>query len=637
MASDMMIGPYTIIEELGRGGMATVYKGHDPKFDREVAIKILPLEMMHNRDFRTRFEREGRTVASLEHSAIVPVYDVGEADGRPYLVMRLMSGGSLADRIEQGQIKLADAVKIVERVAAGLQAAHDRGIIHRDLKPGNILFDHYNNAFLSDFGIVKLREATSNLTLGVIGTPGYMAPEMMEDEQFDHRVDIYALTITLYEMLAGELPFRATTPAGIFMAHINKSIPDIRVAQPDLPKATAEVIRRGMAKTPTERYQTATQLSADLRSVYETGATTVNVIEKNTQTVIQEVVSPSTILTDESVPIPPADGPPKPRPPRPIFLIGGGGVLLFVVWAGVIAMLAALFFTREPTPQLTGVAPTAPQDVVATTAGATATIAPTMEATQSLSFLAMNGVSEQSDWTPYTQTMRGVEMVLVPTGCFRMGYLDAFDDEKPEHQFCIEEAFWLDRTEVSNGMYTPTGNSATDELPVQSITWFDALKYCQLNRPNGRLPTEAEWEFAASGPNNNLYPYGNVSDGTAQNSCDENCTNDTFRNDDYNDGFAERAPVGSFPQGASWVGALDMSGNVSEWTFSVYLGYPYTVEKRELSYFEAPEADRAYRGGSYSSAEAIMRTSWRNGIPPESAFTGIGFRCAADFDPSDLQ
>jgi eukaryotic-like serine/threonine-protein kinase len=197
-------GRYQIKRELGRGGMATVYLAHDPRFGRDVALKVLSGAYRDDPTFRGRFEREARTIASLEHPAIVPVYDFGEDGEQLYLVMRYISGGTLLDRIVMKPFTLAESAPIIQRIASALDHAHENGVIHRDLKPANILFDKYNNAFLSDFGIVKYIEATTQgLTgSGVIGTPAYMSPEQIHgDQEIDGRSDIYTLGIILFEML----------------------------------------------------------------------------------------------------------------------------------------------------------------------------------------------------------------------------------------------------------------------------------------------------------------------------------------------------------------------------------------------------------------------------------------------------
>jgi serine/threonine protein kinase len=175
------IGRYEIKAELGRGGMATVYRAYDPSFDRDVAIKVLPREFLHDPQFHDRFKREIKTIAALEHPAIVPVYDVGEEDGVPYFVMRYMTGGSLTSWIEKGKFSLKDAARIIERLASALSYAHQKGIVHRDLKPDNILFDSNGDLFISDFGVAKFSDSVTNLTgSGIIGTPAYMSPEQAQ-------------------------------------------------------------------------------------------------------------------------------------------------------------------------------------------------------------------------------------------------------------------------------------------------------------------------------------------------------------------------------------------------------------------------------------------------------------------------
>ncbi len=261
------IGRYEIKSELGRGGMATVYRAYDPRFEREVALKVLPREFMHDGSFRIRFEREAKTIASLEHPAIVPVYDVGEDDGQPYFVMRLMPGGSLSDVISKGPIALKEAARIMNRLGPALDEAHAKGIIHRDLKPGNILFDRSNEPYISDFGIAKIAQSQGSSTVtggAIIGTPAYMSPEQAQGDPLDGRSDIYAMGVILYEMLAGAQPYQATTPMAVVVKHITDPIPHILDWNPSLPAGIEAIIEKAMAKNPDQRFSTAGEMAIAL-------------------------------------------------------------------------------------------------------------------------------------------------------------------------------------------------------------------------------------------------------------------------------------------------------------------------------------------------------------------------------------
>jgi serine/threonine protein kinase len=273
------IGRYEIKSELGRGGMATVYHGYDPRFEREVAVKVLPPELLHaDPQFRVRFEREAKIIAQLEHPSIVPVYDVGEENNQPYFVMRFMGGGSLTDRIKAGMFTVGQATKILEQIAPGLDEAHSKGIIHRDFKPSNILFDNKGAPYISDFGIAKMTQSAGTVTgSAIIGTPAYMAPEQAQGINVDGRADIYALGIILYEMLTGKQPYEADTPMGVAIKHITDPVPHILDANPNLPYEIEEIIQKAMAKDREERFSTAQEMVDALREVtreIESGRTT---------------------------------------------------------------------------------------------------------------------------------------------------------------------------------------------------------------------------------------------------------------------------------------------------------------------------------------------------------------------------
>ncbi|MCA9973663.1 MAG: protein kinase [Anaerolineales bacterium] len=259
------IGRYVIKAELGRGGMSTVYWAHDPYFERDVAIKLLAERLLERQTFRVRFSREAKTIAALDHPAIVPVYDFGEDAERPFLVMRFMTGGTLADRLKKGPLSVAETARILSRLAPALDEAHAHGIIHRDLKPSNILFDQRNLPFISDFGIVKLTQADTRLTEtgGMVGTPAYMSPEQIQGNiDLDGRSDIYTLGILLFEMLTAEHPYRADTPIGAAVKHMFEPISRLLSEHTELPAGTRTIIAKAMSKSRDDRYQTVTAFAA---------------------------------------------------------------------------------------------------------------------------------------------------------------------------------------------------------------------------------------------------------------------------------------------------------------------------------------------------------------------------------------
>ena len=261
------IGRYEILETLGRGGQATVYRAYDPVMQREVAIKVLPSTLADDAQARERFEREAHTIAALEHPAIVPVYDFGEYDDGLYIVMRLMKGGTLTDRLKHGAMNPEKIARILKNVASAMDAAHQRGIIHRDIKPANILFDEYGTAYLSDFGIARLNTAASSLTGSlIVGTPSYMSPEQINGEDLDGRSDVYALGALLFHALTGHTPYEGETPAQAIIKHLQEPVPQLKNYRPDLPPVYQDIINRAMAKDRAERYPTAGALAADLEA-----------------------------------------------------------------------------------------------------------------------------------------------------------------------------------------------------------------------------------------------------------------------------------------------------------------------------------------------------------------------------------
>ncbi len=255
---------YRIVEQIGIGGMATVYKAYDPGADRYVAIKILPERFSQEPTFRERFQREAKAIAKLEHIHILPLFTYGEAEGIAYMAMRYLPAGSLTDRIKQGLLPLAEASRLLGHIAAALDYAHTHGVLHRDVKPSNVLLDANRNAFLADFGIAKMVEATLDLTGGgILGTPAYMSPEQCQGSQkLTPASDQYSLGIILYEMVTGRPPFQAETPIALIHMQLNDPLPPPRQLRPDLPEDAQRVILKALTKEPKYRYSSCGAMAA---------------------------------------------------------------------------------------------------------------------------------------------------------------------------------------------------------------------------------------------------------------------------------------------------------------------------------------------------------------------------------------
>ena len=364
-------GRYEIKGEIGRGGMATVYHAYDPRFEREVALKVLPHEMLHDIQFRTRFEREAKTIAMLEHPAIVPVYDFGEEEGQPYFVMRYMTGGSLSDRIKKGPMRVQEAAQLIAHIAPGLDEAHARHIIHRDLKPGNILFDQFDQPYISDFGIAKLSEAQTSVTgTAIVGTPAYMSPEQAQGESVDGRSDIYGLGVILFEMLTGQQPYHGDTPMSVVVKQITGPVPHILDARPDLPPDMELIIEKAMAKDRNERFQDVKSLSNALSAVARGERLSLGSSDATMVAPVKTVVAakPASQPLQGMLITKPAHVPQVPEPVQSPAAPGRKFGLWIGLGAGILVLLVAvgigIIFLRNKNPGLAAPIPTQTQTAI---------------------------------------------------------------------------------------------------------------------------------------------------------------------------------------------------------------------------------------------------------------------------------
>ena len=261
------LGNYEIVEGIGVGGMASVYKAYQPGLERHVALKVLPPFYAQQPGFQERFIREAKAIAMLNHPNILPVYDYGQSGDYSYLVMRYVEAGSL-QQLVGAPVAVALTVKIVSQIGMALEAAHRMGIIHRDVKPANVLLDKDDWALLTDFGLARMLEESVHLTgTGIgIGTPTYMSPEQAQGGAIDHRTDVYSLGVVLFQMLTGDVPYKGDTPLSIVLKRMTEPLPIPRSLNPEIAESVEEVVLKSLAKDPADRFQSAAEMVQQLEA-----------------------------------------------------------------------------------------------------------------------------------------------------------------------------------------------------------------------------------------------------------------------------------------------------------------------------------------------------------------------------------
>jgi serine/threonine protein kinase len=621
---------YELVARLGEGGMGAVYRARRVLIGDEVAVKVLLGKFVADTEAVERFRREARAAAMLRHPNVVTIHDFGEARGDEapaYIVMELVEGESLRDLLRrEGKIETERAVSLMRDICAGVGAAHRRNIWHRDLKPDNVIVlepdedRERETVKVVDFGIAKLRDLAGGPTLTqtgvVMGTPYYMSPEQCKGESLDARSDVYSLGTMLYEMLDGLPPFTAKNSMGVITKHLTESPRPLPQKLGVLPAVEA-VMMRSLSKDSDERQQNASAFARELQDALKPPdapppAMTVEAVAMPAPSQTQPSKPPSVPDTEQSEPeeskfsTPPVGLHTDPislsklgltpkseqrRGSRLPLLLGilallivGVGVAVWMTRTGADKSQMSGAKNQAPTNQTTGSKPSEP----ATPAG----------------------------------------MVSVPAGEFMMGRNGGDAAEGPAHQVTVKSLF-IDTYEATNedyakfvqatGYNAPTtwrsGNypAGAGRKPVTGVTWDDANSYCKW--AGKRLPTEEEWEFAARGTDNRLYPWGNS---WQQGSANAN---------NASQGLVD---VGSF-KAASPVGVFDMVGNAWEWTASDFKAYPGGHLPANLPAGEL----KVIRGGSYESPKDYATTTYRTGWPARGARTydQTGFRCVKDITP----
>src|SRR6266567_325787 len=281
------LGPYEILSAIGAGGMGEVYKARDTRLDRTVAIKVLPAHLADRSELRERFEREARTIASLNHPHICTLFDIGQQDGIDYLVMEYLEGETLAHRLQKGPLPLEQVLQYAIEIADALDKAHRKGVTHRDLKPGNIMLTKTGTKLL-DFGLAKLKQevAPANVQLSqlptmndpltaqgtIIGTLQYMAPEQLEGKEVDARTDIFAFGAVVYEMATGKRAFEGKSQASLMVAIMEREPPAMSSLQPMTPHALDRVVKKCLRKDRDDRWQSARDITDELKWITEGGS-----------------------------------------------------------------------------------------------------------------------------------------------------------------------------------------------------------------------------------------------------------------------------------------------------------------------------------------------------------------------------
>lgn len=657
--------------------MAVVYKAYDTRLEREVALKLIRSEAIPDEQMdrlMKRFEREAKSQSRFDHKNIVHVYDYGEVDGFPFLVMNYISGGTLKDRMH-GPVEWKKAIQWLLPITEALSYAHNRGVIHRDVKPANILFDENDQPILSDFGIAKILEtdemALTSTGFGV-GTPEYMAPEQwhgLSNEQTDQ----YALGVVFYELITGRKPYSADTPAAIAIQQANEPLVPPNELVNSIPNIVEQLIYKVLANNFQDRYKDMDAFGKALHDLLsgpnitasssfkqkkydspETSNSKGNLYFKDDNITFDGLPSPDKDISKEF---------PVNKPKKKIVL----HFILFVC-AGIIG-LALLAIGYWKSNRSTNVVITTPTDTPYST--------PTLEETLDIGSTKVNEIDK-------------AELVFVPSGEFTMGIdeenlewllslqscekigceREMFDDVTPSHVVYLDN-YWIYKNEVTNAEFalfiedtdyvttaektdgslvysnfiwltrdganwlSPEGSESNiltrTSYPVVHISWIDAKSYCEW--AGGDLPSEAEWEKAARGEDAQLFPWGyQLPTGERTNYCDYNCP-DNFLGTGQDDNFIFTAPIGTYPSGISPYGALDMAGNVSEWVSDWYSENYYSESPYENP--KGPETGdtRIFRGGSWESVEFYLTGFYRRPISPNFSSDFLGFRCVTRDTP----
>lgn len=633
---------YLIERLLGKGAMGVVYLATHSTVGHRVAVKVLHPNLVDDRQSIERFKREAQAAALIHHPNAVTIHDFGETeDNVVFLVMEYLSGPSLARLIEQeGQLPPSRALGILKQVCSALDAAHRRGVIHRDIKPENIVVEttHDQQEFVKvvDFGIAKLEEGSTQLTKTgtTIGTPDYMSPEQIQGLELDARADVYSLAVVAYEMLCGKLPYEGTTAMAITVKHLLEPPKSLRQFAPHVSPELERVVLGAMNKekelrpaSAMEFYQQLERASATQR--YETSRLPADVpLDKTAMLSDASLAKP---LTDSALA--------APVPEATVRLGSREAIAVFSPPSSPAegsprATLESLSTETEPSLRTVSAPLVAPRSSVAKYAVAgliVAAIAASGWFGYQQLFTKMPAAEPAGNASTPAGPTAAAEvsgMIFIKGGPFVMGFGDKNEAWGPAYRTSVRD-FYLDKYEVpfrefrqfvEQSGYRAEGNwkeydlpGGKDDFPVVGVTWDDAAAYAKWR--GKRLPTEAEWEFAARGSDGRQYPWGDVWKDDATNF--------------YVNKESQAVPVTGLKNDVSVFGVFGLAGNVSEWVADTVYSYPEST-------FRPPSnlrQNRIFRGGSFELEKDKCHTYWRGSYAASYADRSTGFRCASDTAP----
>lgn len=630
-----MVGDYQIIGTLGKGGFGSVYKAEN-EAGEIVAMKILNPQALENQRVVKKFFHEAMILAKLDHPNICKIMEFFP-DGQNYvIVMEYVEGAELKKMIQKhvGPLPFELGYKIAAQSLDALHYAHQNGILHRDLKPANMVINKQENCKIMDFGIAKMSSAASHDTAASMLSIHYVPPERFDrTREVDVRSDIYSQGLVLYEVFAGRRPFAATETSQIMFAHLNEIPEPPNTFSPALPEPISDAISKALEKDPDDRFQTFAEFKAAI-SVGQEEIDDATSVMSSDEYMQQAVMLAGTAgkVTDEEE----AEAPKKKKPTALI-----AAVAAVVVIAGAVA--GYFIWARGTDSDVQQVAVVDTQVNTNTQPPVTQPPKPPPPVKKPP---IQGAVENTKGFWEIAHPSDGAQMIFIPEGEFTMGS-DQYSAEKPVQKIFLD-SYWIDKYLVTNTQFQkfveatgyetdaekegaglvrigrrwkkveganwqiPDGLTAIDgkeEYPVSQVTYNDALAYCQWAKKD--LPTEAQWEKAARGPEGNTFPWGNEEPLDSQANFDNIVGSTT--------------PVKEYEKGQSHFGAQDMAGNVYQWCKDWY-----ATGERAAKNPAGPEKgeERVIKGGSFIEGMESLRSPNRDRYEPANSSFLFGFRCA---------